>query len=562
MQMKSNIILLFMALLSVACTTNSQKGFSKKDLLGFWKGNFPHDPALNMVFYFWEEEGEVVGNSFIAGETSIENEDPIFNVKLNKTTLAFDIPSQGIEFRAEIDAKNSKMEGGAYVPNDEAVHLSFEKVDAGNVPMSSEMIERCKPVDISKKFALEKLQEDFNYLRNDLENSHPQLYLYYNKKSFDEFFDEQYQQITNKMTVVEFARIIAPIIAKIGCGHTQMQYNRKFMAAFKKEKKFLPLQVKVIDQRLFVTKNFSESNINLGAEIVSINNRSSSDICSDLLNFFSSDGKNISFKVHDINRDFAMAYHYLESPEKFEIVLKNPKIKSNETVLLDGLLGNKYYQKLEEASSIDNALLRLDVNDWANYATMQIKSFMHPNTEEYSAFLAESFKKIKEMRIGNLIIDLRSNYGGPPFNSAELLSYIAKEPIIYFSKEHEQTFLDELTKPLEVNKNRFEGKVYCLVDGGCFSSTGHFLSLVKYHKLATIVGEAPGGSFYCNDNSKYMSLPNTKLDVSLAQTTFTTAVNGMEKGEQILPDYLVLPHLQDLLKGEDTQLKYVLGLMD
>ena len=107
----------------------------------------------------------------------------------------------------------------------------------------------------------------------------------------------------------------------------------------------------------------------------------------------------------------------------------------------------------------------------------------------------------------------------------------------------------------------FYGKLYLIIDGECKSSTGHLLSLVKYHKWGTIIGEETGSSFYCNDGSVPLLLPNTKLGLNLPNKEFVTAVEGFTKGEPIKPDYEVKQTLKDLIEGKDTALNFAFDLI-
>ncbi|HSY76711.1 MAG TPA: hypothetical protein VK890_07640, partial [Bacteroidia bacterium] len=55
-----------------------------------------------------------------------------------------------------------------------------------------------------KKFAPEKLQQDYTLLRKILEKKHPSLYWYTPKDSMDYYFDKGYQSINDSMTELQF----------------------------------------------------------------------------------------------------------------------------------------------------------------------------------------------------------------------------------------------------------------------------------------------------------------------------------------------------------------------
>ena len=72
------------------------------------------------------------------------------------------------------------------------------------------------------RFSKEHLSDDFIQLRRVLEQDHCCLYNYTSKSTFDSLFEKQYQLIKKSMSPEEFFRILAPISAHIGCGHSSL----------------------------------------------------------------------------------------------------------------------------------------------------------------------------------------------------------------------------------------------------------------------------------------------------------------------------------------------------
>ena len=103
--------------------------------------------------------------------------------------------------------------------------------------------------------------------------------------------------------------------------------------------------------------------------------------------------------------------------------------------------------------------------------------------------------------------------------------------------------------------------MFFLSDGSCLSSTGHFLALVKYHKLGEIVGDIPGGSYTCSDEAQLWKMPNSGIQFTIARTVFTAAVQGYRTGDQVIPDHTVKPTLSDLLGNKDTVMEAVRRLI-
>jgi hypothetical protein len=129
------------------------------------------------------------------------------------------------------------------------------------------------------------------------------------------------------------------------------------------------------------------------------------------------------------------------------------------------------------------------------------------------------------------------------------MTYLAKEPVPYFSKSY-QTYT-ALAKPLPLSINHFSGKLYTLINGICFSSTAHLCALLKYHHIGEFIGTETGGTYICNDNSQIFRLINTGILVRTARSTFAVAVEGLPRFKGILPDYTIGRSLRDMLASDD-----------
>src|SRR4051794_20085454 len=74
-----------------------------------------------------------------------------------------------------------------------------------------------KPMEV---FTPQQLVEDFRIVREALEKGHPGIYRYVSKKTLDKQFDEAEKKLDHPMDVYGFFRILAPMVARIECGHT------------------------------------------------------------------------------------------------------------------------------------------------------------------------------------------------------------------------------------------------------------------------------------------------------------------------------------------------------
>ncbi|NJL77463.1 MAG: hypothetical protein HC892_22920 [Saprospiraceae bacterium] len=225
-----------------------------------------------------------------------------------------------------------------------------------------------------------------------------------------------------------------------------------------------------------------------------------------------------------------------------------------------------------------------------NTAYLQLGTFdVFQLSFEWSRFLKNAFNEIKKRKVKNLVIDIRWNEGGQDevllfigqnivkqpikiptrqdlvrYNkiSAELKPYLSTWDNTFFdlspktkpfNKDYYQ-FTGENITEIQPVKNAFEGNIYLLVNGSNSSATFYFAEIAKENKLATLIGEPTGGSQKgLNAGTMFfLRLPNSKIEIDIPIIgTFSDdkAAGG------IVPDILVKPTVEDLIKGEDRVLK-------
>jgi C-terminal processing protease CtpA/Prc len=195
-------------------------------------------------------------------------------------------------------------------------------------------------------------------------------------------------------------------------------------------------------------------------------------------------------------------------------------------------------------------------------AVLTIDSFVYYGEKNkiFFDFVDMAFSRIEDENIKNVILDLRGNGGGDPFCASYLWSYLEREAQPYFAEPYGK--YAELSKPIEQADNHFAGELYILIDGSNFSTTGHFCSLLKYHEVGTFIGTETGSTYTCNAAVKVFPLKNTKIGLKIATGSFAAAVKGFPKDRGIIPEHKMSPTLEDLKKGKDTVLEYVLSLIE
>jgi C-terminal processing protease CtpA/Prc len=210
------------------------------------------------------------------------------------------------------------------------------------------------------------------------------------------------------------------------------------------------------------------------------------------------------------------------------------------------------------------------------------------------AFFHESFQAMRDRGTRALILDLRDNGGGEDELGKLLVSYLLDEPFRYYDDlvlnarwfdffKYTPTFHDSLgARGLErrpdgtyravahpnwglqpTSAPTFDGSLFVLIDGGSFSTTSEFLSVVRDRRRGVFVGEESGGGYYGNSSGVVPNviLPNSHVAVKVPLLTYYMAVHRTAPAAHgVIPDFPVAHTIEDLLARRDPDMALALEL--
>lgn len=410
---------------------------------------------------------------------------------------------------------------------------------------------------INKILALKDYQHDFDELVERLVNTHPQPYAFISKDSLKYLTKLQFDKITDSTTIGEFFWICRSVVAAIKCVHTNISLPKGFDDI--SNTLLFPMIVKYVGSKLYIidAKNNS-SKLPVGTEILTINGVDVETIRKEIFQHLSSDGFNESSKHENTNRDFSLLCSmFFGFPSSYSVTIKqNGNIEKIELEESENLVPKKTF--LEDCEN----QLCFDMNKKNKTAIITIRSFAYYNNDftTFKSFIDSCFYQIKENGILNLIIDLRNNRGGDPYCGSYLVQHIANKSYTYFHKNISS--YPDLKETIHPNSNGFKKKPYILINGLCASTTGHFCSIVKENNFGIFVGDETGGTYTCNDNSTNFTLKNTKLQLRVARGIYYTSATTLTNKNGIIPDYYVIPDIDNILNNVDTVLNYTLRLIN
>lgn len=414
-------------------------------------------------------------------------------------------------------------------------------------------------------FSCEKLQADFRQFRSILEETHPALYDYTDKGVLDSLFESNYKKIDGEMDFSSFLILMTEVISQVGCGHSSLWIPGAFWNVAPHG--LFPLMLHVLDSRVYVKGYYSdEGSLSVGSEILTINGEPVAGLVKKLEALTSSDGLSPAFRTAKVAQYFSLKYALAFGfKDFFEISFRAPGEEALQSIELQAVSKESIDRCKADGSELSLELvnpgeLEPGIQSTGSVALLTINTFgYYGQVDMFRAFLDSAFSVIDSSGIDKLILDLRGNGGGDPFCSSYLWAYLEPEPLPYFEDHYGR--YDTLANPIPQAPLPYRGKLYTLIDGLGFSTTGHLCGLLKYHRVGFFVGSESGATYTCTGNATYPALDQTGIMVGTARVMrYTAAVTGLDPRRGILPDYPVNISQIDLVRNADPVLKKALEL--
>ncbi|MGZ4001248.1 MAG: S41 family peptidase [Mucilaginibacter sp.] len=422
--------------------------------------------------------------------------------------------------------------------------------------------------DYAKKIAPELLRQDFLLLRDSLQSLHAGLYRYKTETEMNEMFERNSKKLDHAMSENDFFAIVSNTISSIEDGHTECFLPQDMIKSIIANVKVFPIQPKYIGARAYVPCDTKE--LPVGTEIVKIDDKPVNDIKKGLFRLLSSDGgieTEKYVKINDGHDPFSYLY-YVVYGEKADFKIT---YRTTAGQLAEKTLEADYFPKMEcsPVRATINQYLSLDYRP-GGVAVLTLKTFadeyLERTKENFAKFLAASFKELKDKKIAKLIIDLRENGGGEDTNGLLLYRYLADKPFQYYASLNstKRVITDHPNLAVqEPENNNFTGKVEFLIGGKSFSGAAEFSSIARTNSRGVFIGEETAGGYYGNTSGSKIALilPNTKIRVNIPLTKYVMAVKKAKyKDRGIIPDYIIVPTINDYIHQKDVQMDFALKL--
>ncbi len=529
---------------------------SQDQAAGSWEGKFMGD-FRTVIELRSPQENRLEGKILMFSGENIIQDDPISSVRIDNGNLTFRIEAKETGFEGSFNKDYSELSGHFIFPDGSRHPLLVRKAgnSEGAAPDSPESYLELK----QNLYPVEGLTADLMFLMENLQAYHPRLHRYCTEQMMIDGQDHVLKSLNSGLTLEDYYRLLAPLTEMIRCSHTGIRLPEHYMQLLQAHGNFMPLNL------LFLNGPDGYSawcaspgtGVPAGSEVMRINGVPIHQIVVEMLAFIPSEGDCMTAKFHELNRNFHTYFNLVDGSGSFEVEFLTPS--SGGTAVLQA-------RRFNELAPVPG--IPAPGEPWGFYtdettamATLRVSSFEIGDINGFIMDMDRVFRRLEQERIPNLILDLRGNPGGHPIFAAQLFSYLTDHEFTYFNRNPEVEAFEPLYGLMQPSPFHYHGNLYALVNGGCLSTTGHLISLLKYHTGAIFIGEEPGSSFSCNDFSLRITLPNTGIQVNIPRTTFETAVSGFTPGAPFPVDLRVETTVDDVIQGRDSYLAAVCNLL-
>jgi hypothetical protein len=529
------------------------ESFGQEDASGSWEGVFMND-FLVRVNISVIEASEFEGNiKMFAGDNLIQD-DALRDLRLTDRDLEFYIPAKETSFEGSFDDLWSELTGVLVFPDGSRHDLLLKRNKEESKSNDDFVVVKEKKIDS------QDLRSDLLFLYTTLQEQHPQLYAFTPKESFDRRFGKINESLKEPLTMEEFYFQTTRLTDAVKCSHTGAKLPSTYRDLIRSHGRHFPLKLFFKNGRAFYVSGASEGSHSLtpGDEVIGIDGKRMSEIIEDIFCYIPAEGCNETTKYNEINKRFNSLFYFVNDSDEFRVDYLHGD--SSESITVSSV-GPAELEKHPFAPENESEVIFKPI-EHASAGLLKISSFAIPDMDLYFDLLDRIFRGLEENKVENLVIDLRDNAGGHPIFAAQLFSYLTDKEFVYFKRNQEVKDFEPLYNAMQPNEVNYKGNIYVLVNGGCLSTTGHLISLIKSNTEALFVGEQPGSTFRCNDFSTQVTLPNSGIEINVPRTTFETSVTGFELCRPFPIDYKINTEVSDLINHKDIYIEMVQSILE
>lgn len=376
-------------------------------------------------------------------------------------------------------------------------------------------------------------EEDIRYLQKNIIERHANVSHTISRKKLEENFSHLLSNLGKLKTEDKLIRI-SEIMASIGDAHTWLDFRDNKLFAFY----YLPLTLECFEDGFYIINAADKYKDIIGKKIVSINKVPIDAVIKMV--------SQLGYRENEYTAKFSVprflpileVLRFYKIANQDDIVLEFENKSSAIIALNDCQLKPTTYNYLAETNPL--YLKNRNKTFWftelqnGRQLYIQINKCQDDAGKSLAVFAEEIIKKIEGAYYHSVVLDLRNNFGG----NSKLIN-----PFVYALQAYNRKFPD--------------GKVFVAISRNTLSASVVFCGELKKFCKAYFIGEPTGAkaNLY-GENSYFISLPNSKLQISFSSEYFQAA-GPFNKSNFVVTDIYKPLNSNDFFEGKDPVLNFI-----
>lgn len=370
-----------------------------------------------------------------------------------------------------------------------------------------------------KNLSQKQIKEDFDYLKKNLINTHPNPFLFISKEDLENSLDTLAKQ-SEELYIQTFFFKLMEIFAQINDSHTKIKGFEKILS---KEK--YPLRFKYLGDRYYITATDIKYKKHIGSYITHLNNTPINKVISKMSKVLTHENDVVLSNAIEqwIYEPVLLEYlGIIHSDLILEIKTDRDIFNIKPKKISDEELYNPREESIKGSMTLEQKGLywTKSIEDILTYY-IQYNECEELTKEEVESMIGD----IKKKNLKYVVVDLRNNPGGSSLLLDPLTEFLFKNQDIY----KPFVFISNLTYSAAIIN------ALNILDG----------------KNAISIGRKTSGPPTKFGQTTTITLPNTKLDVVISTKTFEE--KGYEYGEPLVPMIEIEQTIDQYLRGEDLE---------
>jgi hypothetical protein len=452
---------------------------------------------------------------------------------------------------------------------------------------------------VNKRLSKAEMKTDIDYFFNTLTQQHPNPYFFCSKDSVEREKNQLVANLPDSLYTYDFAKRIATL-NHLFDGHTNILLNFTWQD---KSRVYIPSIFEIDNSyNLYIKDKFT----NAKSKVVSINGHDAESIMSQFKKYMLNEQVKSSVRSNILLFRYCLPLLGITEPYTIGLLhggqqeLVNISDKSAYTNSATGysLDFSSLYKNNTTADTLRSVNFKID-----KARSRAILYYTNCDIEQDSIMqqkVKSFFKTIDSLKVGNLIIDIRSNTGGSTNSNDYITDYIKHDSFTVrqsaerrISKEYKEKVSSKVNSYREkglshrifyrqmmphtlvkiydgnigdlykvsykervnANSTGYSGKIFIVQGYNTFSSALDFAYWFKFSKRGILVGDETGEPTDCFSDALIDALPNSQLNFMMAQGRFKFPSGNISTG--LKPDRYLKIETDSILLSEDEVEKIV-----